>query len=246
MISSQLPRSFLHDSPAERPNPDADERRFVPVWNGILQEFRNHLTVLMAVTSELRAEIPPALALQVGDAVVETERNVQSLTALLALADASVRTVEPLISELGEVVDRAIRLAAPAAGRRVSIVANVPRRAGVKNRGSALECLLAALLVDLARSSLARGSSRPVQRVQLDGKDHEIAHAPRIRIDAEVSRNGLAIYVESDGPRPAPGSWRSLLAADLAAKLDATLTASTEPASSAGGGEVAAFVVQFR
>jgi hypothetical protein len=241
MISSHSPRSFLHDSPAERPDLDADERRFVPVWNGILQEFRNHLTVLMAVTSELRAEIPPALALQVGDAVFETERNVQSLTALLALADASVRTVEPLISELGEVVDRAIRLAAPAAGRRVSIVANVPRRAGVKNRGSALECLLAALLVDLAR-----GSGRPVQRVQLDGKDHEIAHAPRIRIDAEVSRVGLAIYVESDGPRPAPGSWRSLLATDLAAKLDATLTASTEPANSASGAEVAAFVVQFR
>jgi hypothetical protein len=204
----------------------------MPVWNGILHEFRNHLTVLTAVTSELRAEIPPALALRVGDALCETERTVQGLTSLLALVDASVRAVEPLICELGGVVDRAIRLAMPAAGRRVSITAAVPRQAGVRNCGAALECLLAAVLVDLARAH--------VQHLQLDGQNHEIARSPRIRIDAEVGRRGLAIYVESDGARPAPGSWRALLAAELAGKLGATLVRPSD------GAEGAVYVVQFR
>ena len=232
MISSQSTRSLSLDPSADHADLGADAPLIGPVWNGILHEFRNHLTVLAAATSELRAEIPPALALRVGDALCETERNVQGLTSLLALVDASIRTVEPLITELGGVVDRAIRLAAPAAGRRVSITADVPRKAGVKNRGSALECLLAVLLLDLARAQ--------VKHVQLDGKDHEISRAPRIHVEAEVGRRGLAICLESDGASPSPDSWRFLLASDLAAKLDAKLVSSSQTA------EVGSYVVQFR
>jgi hypothetical protein len=232
MISFQSTRNRLTDSSADL---GADARPDDRVWSGILHEFRNHLTVLTAATSELRAEIPPALALRVGDAICETERNVLGLTSLLAFADASIRTVEPLISELGDVVDRAIRLAAPAAGRRVSITADVPRKLGVKNRGSSLECLLGLLLVDLARAH--------VQHVRLDGKDHEIVRSPNIRVDAEAGRGGLSIHLESDGARPAPGSWRLLLAHELAAKLDAKLASPFDAADSSAG---AAYVVQFR
>jgi hypothetical protein len=229
MISSNSTRSSLSESPADQA---FDAHRFVPVWNGILHEFRNHLTVLVAATSELGAELPPALALRVGDAVCETKRNVQGLTSLLALLDASVQTFEPLICSLGEVVDRAVGLAAPAAGRRLSITTHVPREVGVRNRGAVLECLMAALIVDLARADSARADLARVTAA----RGVESARSPRVRVDAELGRRGLAIEIASDGARPDVGSWRFLLAMDLAAKLDATLV--SQP-------EVAAYVVQF-
>jgi hypothetical protein len=162
----------------------------------------------MAATSELRAEIPPALALRIGDAVCDTERSVQGLTSLLALVDASLRLGDPVISTLGEVVDRAVRLAAPGAGRRATITANVPRGTGVRNRGAALESLLAALIVDLARATDGGGAT---------------SRAPQVRVEAEAGRRGLVLEVASDGARPDPASWRFRIARDLAAKLDATL-----------------------
>lgn len=220
MVSSNSTRSFLPDPSADH---GGDARRIVPVWDGILREFRNHLTVLMAATSELRAEIPPAIALQVGDAMCETERNVQGLTSLVAIVDASLRTVEPMISTLGEVVDRAIRLAAPAVGRRATVTTAVPRETGVRNRGTALECLLAILIVDLARATGGWGS--------------ESERSPRVRVEADAGRRGLAIEVSCEGARPDRSSWRFLLAIDLAAKLDATLV--SQP-------EVAAYVIQLR
>jgi hypothetical protein len=220
MVSSNSTRSFL-------PDPSADHggvaSRIAPVWDGILHEFRNHLTVLMAATSELRAEMPPALALQVGDAMCETERNVQGLTSLVAIVDASRRTAEPMISTLGEVVDRAIRLAAPAVGRRATVTTAVPRETGVRNRGTALECLLAILIADLAWATGGWGS--------------ETERSPRVRVEADASRRGLAIEVSCEGAHPDPTSWRFLLALDLAAKLDATLV--SQP-------EVAAYVIQLR
>jgi hypothetical protein len=230
MISSNSTRTSPSESPADHA---FDAHRFVPVWNGILHEFRNHLTVLVAATSELGADIPPALALRVGDAVSETQRNVQGLTSLLALVDASVQTFEPLICSLGQVVDRAIRLAAPAAGRRLSITTHVPRGVGVRNRGTVLECLMATLIVDLARADLARADLARASAAE----GVEPARSPHVRVDAELGRRGLAIEIASDGARPDAGSWRFLLAMDLAAKLDATLL--SQP-------EVAAYVVQFR
>jgi hypothetical protein len=220
MVSSNSNRSILSDSSGDQ---GVDARRFVPVWNGLSHEFRNHLTVLMAATSELRAELSPALALRVGDAICETERNVQGLTSLVALVDASLRTDEPLIFALGEVVDRALRLALPAVGRWATVTTDVPREVGVRNRGSALECLLATLIVDLARATPASSS--------------EPGRSPRVRVEADAGRRGLAIEVASDGARPDPGSWRFLLATDLAAKLEATLV--SQP-------EVAAYVIQLR
>jgi len=236
MISSNSTRSSLSESPA---NHAFDAHRFVPVWNGILREFRNHLTVLVAATSELGAEIPPALALRVGDAVCETERNVQGLTSLLPLVDASVQTFEPLICPLGDVVERAVRLAAPVAGRRLSITTHVPREVGVRNRGAVLECLMATLIINLAGADLARAdlARAELARATAAGGGAELARSPRLRVDAELGRRGLAIEIASDGARPDAGSWRFLLAMDLAAKLDATLV--SQP-------EVAAYVVQFR
>jgi hypothetical protein len=217
MLSPNFSRPLRADLRADQ---GAEPPRLAPVWNGILLEFRNHLTGLMAAATELRTEIPPSLALQVGQAVGETERNVQSLSSLLALVDASVRTVEPLISDLDGILDRAIRLATPALGRRATISAKTGHKVGVKNRGSALECLLAALIVDLARA-----------QSRIDGNSVERAHPVHLEIHPEISRGSLAIEIESDGPRPQAGSWRFLLACDLAAKLDAEIALASDVAA---------------
>lgn len=153
-------------------------------------------------------ELPPTLAARVGDAIFETERNVQGLTTLGTLLDASVRNDEALIAPLGEVVDRALRLAAPCAGPRASIMATVPRETGVRNRGSALEALLAALVIDLAKSYVAT----------------DAIPSPLVRLSAEAGRGGLSIEISCAGARLGAASWRFALAHELGAKLGATLT----------------------
>jgi hypothetical protein len=207
----------LDEIPGEGP-------RFLDMWNGIVHEFRNHLKVLSAAATELRADLPPSLALHVTEAVSETERNVQCLGTLLSLADASLRAAEPVVGGLDQVLERAIRLAAPAVGRAVSITVVRGPGLGVKNRGNALECLLAAIIIDLARAA--------------DGRNVEAAlRAPRIGVRTEAGRGALSIEIESSGLPPGPGSWRALLASDLAARLDAAL-------SPLPGG--AGFMVQLR
>ena len=211
-------------------------RRSAPVpsvWKGFLHEFRNHLTVLMAATSELRAEAPPAFALRVGETIVQMERHVQGLTELVAFVDASMHAGDPIIARLGDVVDRAVGLAGPVSGRSVSITTRVPRDTGVRNRGSLLECLLAALVADLARSGPGKPEGRP------DGKAEgtsEPVGVPVVVVEADVDRRGLAIEVARPGARVDASSWRFALAAELAARLDVTLTSA--PGASA-------YVVQF-
>jgi hypothetical protein len=222
MVSSKSTRTLPADSSA---NQGEDDRRLVPVWKGFLHEFRNHLTVLMAATSDLRANVPPALSPEVEIAIFEAERTVNGLTSLATLMDASMLRTEPLIARLGEVVDRAVRLAAPFAGRQASITTNGPRDMGVRNRGSALESLLAVLIIELARS---QDTARPQD---LAGP------SSRVRIDADAGRHGIAIEVVGDGSRLDSSSWRLALANELAATLEATVTAHPD---------VGAYVVQLR
>jgi len=220
MISSNPLASARMNSVDDR----GDElARFVAVWNGALHEFRNQLTVLLATATELRAALPAPMPVEVSDAVAETERNVQSLSSLIAQLDAAVKSGEPLISDLDEVIERALRIAAPTLGRRVSVAVSKGRKTGVKNRGVALECLLSTLLVDLARAA--------------EVKTGERARKAELQVHVEVGRGSLFIEIESNGGRPPPGSWRLLLASELGSKIDATVTASTE---------VAGYVIQFR
>jgi len=44
-----------HDSGLEA---DPELVRLVPAWDGILHEFRNHLTVLLAAANEIRVATP--------------------------------------------------------------------------------------------------------------------------------------------------------------------------------------------
>jgi hypothetical protein len=220
MISSNPHLASRSNSVDER---DDELARFLAVCDGALREFRNHLTVLTTTTAELRGGLPPGAAGDLSEALNEAERNVQSLSSLVAQLDAAVKGAEPLISDLDDVIDRALRMAAPAMGRRVQVAVKKGRKSGVKNRGAALEALLSTLLVDLVRAA--------------ELKPGERERRADIEIHVEIGRGSLVIEIESDGARPSPASWRMLLAIELGARLDVAVSAHPE---------VAGYVLQFR
>jgi len=194
-----------HDSGVDA---DPELVRLVPVWDGILHEFRNHLTVLLAAANEIRVATPPTGIRGIGDALAETESNVHRLNALVGFVDAAIRDGTPVIADLDDVVARALRLAAPTLGR-TTVSLHKERRTGVANRGSAFESMLAALLVDLAQAD-PQSSSADGRPLQID-------------IYVEATRGALLLSIESTGRRPPVESWRFALSADLAARIGATV-----------------------
>ena len=187
---------------------DPELVRLVPVWDGILHEFRNHLTVLLAAANEIRVATPPSGFRGIADALAETESNVHRLNALVGFVDAAMRDGTAVVADLDDVVARALRLAAPTVGRTI-VSLHKERRTGVANRGSAFESLLAALL-DRPRAG------RPPERL------------PRRRTAADRHprrgdpRRPLA-FDREHGRRPPVDSWRFALASDLAARIGATI-----------------------
>lgn len=196
-----------HESGVEA---DPELVRLVPVWDGVLHEFRNHLTVLLAAANEIRVATPPAGARGIAPALAEAESNVHRLNALVGFVDAAMRDGTPVIADLDDVVARAVRLAAPTVGR-TTVSLHKERRTGVANRGSAFESMLAALLVDLAQADPHRSSAEggPLQ----------------IDIHVEASRGALLLSIESTGRRPPVDSWRFALSSELAARIGATIAA---------------------
>ena len=194
-----------HESGVEA---EPELRRLVPVWDGILHEFRNHLTVLLAAANEIRVATPLGGTRGIAEALADTESNVHRLNALVEFVDAAIRDGTPVIADLDDVVARALRLAAPTLGR-TTVSLHKERRTGVANRGSAFESMLAALLVDLAQADPQ--SSSPVgARLQIE-------------IHVEATRGALVLSIESSGQRPPVDSWRLALSSDLAARIGATV-----------------------
>jgi hypothetical protein len=195
-----------HESGVEA---DPELVRLVPVWDGILHEFRNHLTVLLAAANEIRVATPPSGIRAIADALAETESNVLRLNALVGFVDAAMRDGTTVIADLDDVVARAVRLAAPTVGR-TTVSLHKERRTGVANRGSAFESMLAALLIDLAQAD-PRSSSPDGGPLQID-------------IHVEATRGALVLSIESAGQRPPVDSWRFALSSELAARIGATIT----------------------
>src|SRR5882672_7932990 len=97
---------------------DSELGVLVPICNGILHEFRNHLTLLSAATTEVKAATSlPSIVPEISQALTETESNVRRMTALMAFMDAAVQGGPPAMVELDGVIERALRLVAPALGR---------------------------------------------------------------------------------------------------------------------------------
>lgn len=188
---------------------DSDRGVLVPICSGILHEFRNHLTLLSAATTEVKTVTSsPTIVPEISQALTETESNVQRMTALMTFFDAAVVGGAPATVELDAVIERALRLVAPALGR-VAVSFNKPSHIQVLNEGSALECLIAGLIAELARAGM--DSRDPIYRQQID-------------LFADVGRGPIVLEIDSSGRRPAPGSWRIALARELAARVGASLT----------------------
>jgi len=190
----------------------ADPVPFATVWNGVVHEFRNHLTLLLAGTTEVRSGLPASVAADLVETLDDMESSVQSINGLLGALDSAMKDGDQLLCEADVVIERALAMAAPTLGG-MNITVKKSRPAVVKNVGSAVECALAALISDLARSSdfRRRGSSLlPVV-------------PPQIRINVQAERGSLTIEVESSASAPPPTSWRLLLATYLAARVGCTL-----------------------
>jgi hypothetical protein len=184
---------------------DPDPVPPAPIWDGMLREFRNHLTMLLAVAGEIRTAAPAIAVGAIATALDQAEGSVQRLDVLLGFVDAALRDGTDVVADLDDVFARALRLAAPALGG-IAVSLRSDRRTGVSNRGSALEGLLAALLVELAQAGARDGQRRTIE------------------IDVETTRGAIFLSVESNGRRPPAGAWRLALACDLGARLGATVT----------------------
>jgi hypothetical protein len=195
---------------------DSELGALVPICSGIIHEFRNHLTLLSAATTEVKAvTASPTTVPEILTALIETESNVQRMTALMAFIDAAVTSGTPATVELDGVIERALRLVAPALGR-VAVSFNKANAVRVRNEGAALECLLAGLIVELARAGME--TRDPIYRQQID-------------VFADVGRGAIVVEIDSSGRRPPAGSWRVALARELAIRVGASVTA---PAAGAG------------
>ena len=172
-------------------------------------EFRNQVTRLVAGTLQLREGLPRDTASEFAPALADMEASLDSLASLAKCLDAVTKPGEQIISDLGDVIERALALARPwlHAEMRFSVAG---RSGAVRNRSGAVECALATMLVSLARSPDA-ATGRP---------------ARDLRIEVFSGRGTLAVEIESDGGRPlpsSPSSWRWALAERLADVVGGTL-----------------------
>lgn len=197
----------------DRLGPDgADPVRFGAVWGGVVHEFRNHLTLLLAGTTEIRSGLPASVAADLAETLDDMENGIQNINALLGAVDSAVKEGDQLLCEVDVVIERALAMAAPTLGG-VNITVKKSRPAAVKNIGTAVECALAALLADLARASDFRRR----------GPNLLPMVPPQIRINVQAERGSLTIEVDSSSSSPPATSWRVLLATYLAARVGCTL-----------------------
>jgi hypothetical protein len=198
-------------------------------WAGMLSEFRNHLTIFLAGTTELSATLPGALAAQFADRLDDMESSAEFLQTLLVWMDTSISGGAHVISEVSEVFRRTETLAATGLPHRVSVVFEA-RPGGVRNRGAAVECALAALITEVGRMPPARTAESfgPPGRVD-------------VRVFTTPQRGSLMIHIEGNVEQPRSAGWRVALARVLLAQVGGTLEANDGvPGSQAG------FVVRFR
>ena len=198
-------------------------------WAGMLNEFRNHLTIFLAGTTELSATLPGSVVAQFADRLDDMEASAEFLQTLLVWLDTSINGGANVISDITEVFRRTETLAATGLSARTSIRFD-PKPAGVRNRGASLECALAALITELGRlpPRMPDPFGPPARQ--------------EIRVSVSPQRGALTIFVETvgDRTRTVPG-WRISLARVLVAQLGGTL----EPLDSAAVGKTG-FAVRFR
>lgn len=177
------------------------------VWTGLLGEFRNHLARLNAGTVQVRDWLPLDLGADLAPALSDMESSLEGLAGLVSCLGAVTAPGEQVISDLADVIDRALAMARP--WLRPDLRITVGSRVGaVRNRSRAVEGALAAVIVALATvSDSPRGPT-----------------ARWLHVEVFAARGAVAVEVEvRDEHAARPCSWRWLLAEKLAAVAGGTL-----------------------
>ncbi len=203
-------------------------------WIGMVSEFRNHLTIFLAGTNQLSAMLPRAVASEFADRLDDMESSAEFLQTLLTWMDASLGRGSQAISDVGDLLRRAETLASTGLSSRVAIRLE-PRPAGLRNRGVAIECALAALITELGRGlDQERGNART-------------PHAFEITVSVHPQRGALSIVLASNATqtgtaRPMETGWRVSLAKALLTQVGGTIEAIGRGTGTRGAG----FEVRFR
>ncbi len=225
------PTPALVSNPAERAMDGGHDRgSFDGVWMGMVNEFRNHLTIFLAGTSQLSAMLPRAVASEFADHLEDMESSAEFLQTLLTWMDASVGRGSQTICDVGDVLRRAETLAYTGLSSRVSIRLD-SRPAGVRNRGVVIECALAALITELGRV--------------LDPRVAGDSLGPRIfevGVSVRPQRGALSIILNSGASQPPEGGWRVSLAKTLLTQVGGTVDMLRGDSEIGGSG----FEVRFR
>ncbi|MEP6652092.1 MAG: hypothetical protein ABJA82_01970 [Myxococcales bacterium] len=243
IVADELSRSIpkLLPNPVERAMDGGhDQGSFDGGWMGMVNEFRNHLTIFLAGTSQLSAMLPRAVASEFADHLEDMESSAEFLQTLLTWMDASIGRGCQAICDVGDVLRRAESLAYTGLSSRVSIRLE-PRPAGVRNRGVAVECALAALITELGRVVDAR---RPQSDMGNVGNVANVGAAPVFDVTVSVhpQRGALSLILRSGGSQPQEGGWRVSLAKTLLTQVGGTVEPLPRESDNFGAG----FEVRFR
>jgi hypothetical protein len=206
-------------------------------WMGLVNEFRNHLTIFLAGTNQLSSMLPRAVACEFADRLDDMESSAEFLQTLLTWMDASIGRGSQAISEIGDLLRRAERLARTGLSSRVSVQLNA-KPAGVRNRGVAIECALAALITELGR----------IPPVRTFASDSEPPEPTVVSVSVFPQRGTLSIFLTtnaSEAPsflQAGDSSWRVSLAKALLAQVGGTV----EMSGREGAHRASGFEVRFR
>lgn len=215
-LSGPIPA--LMPKPAERlMDGGRDMGPFDGGWKGLVNEFRNHLTIFLAGTNQLSAMLPRAVASEFADRLDDMESSAEFLQTLLTWMDASIGRGSQAISDVGDLLRRAERLAQTGLSSRVSVELNA-KPAGVRNRGVAIECALAALITELGRIP-------PVQTLSFDTVP---VGSTVVSVSVFPQRGTLSIHLTTNASGApsflqAGGGWRVSLAKALLAQVSGTV-----------------------
>jgi hypothetical protein len=184
------------------------------VWTGLLGEFRNQLARLSAGTVQVRDALPLDVGADLGPALFDMEASLDGLNGLVSWLGAVTAPGEQVISDLADVIDRALVMAGP--WLRPNLRVFLGSRVGaVRNRSRAVEGALAAVVVALA---------------DVPGAQRDLG-IDELHVGVLTGRGAVVVEVETRGAHSAlPSSWRWLLAERLAAVAGGTLEPLTDRA----------------
>src|SRR5664279_45195 len=74
-------------------------------WQGVLREFRNHLSIVMARSGQLATALPQAVVARSADCLADIDGSTTSMEGLLTWMDAALVPGSPSLAEIGTLLN---------------------------------------------------------------------------------------------------------------------------------------------